>query len=218
MKIRCSAIGQVMTNSRKKGELSKTCQTYVQKVLKEELYGVRSMFSNKYTDKGNIMEDEAIDLVASFYDLGIVVKNEDYFTNDFIKGTPDLLNINTVRDIKCSWDVGTFPLYQTEVPNKDYYWQLQGYMWLTDKEVSYLDYCLMDTPDHLINSEARSMAYRFGIDMISQSQHTDLVKNMTFSRHPENMRIKTFRVDRDEEAIEQIKNRVTEINNYIITI
>jgi len=176
------------------------------------------MFSNKYTDKGNIMEDEAIDLVASFYDLGIVLKNEDYFTNDFIKGTPDVILDKSVRDIKCSWDVGTFPLYQTEVPNKDYYWQLQGYMWLTDKEVSYLDYCLMDTPGHLINSEARSMAYRFGIDMISQSQHTDLVQNMTFSRHPENMRIKTFRVDRDEEAIEQIKNRITEINNYINTL
>ena len=217
MKIRASAIGQVMTNSRKKGELSKTCQSYVQKVLKEELYGVRSMFSNKYTDKGNIMEDEAIDLVASFYDLGIVVKNEDYFTNDFIKGTPDVILNDSVRDIKCSWDVGTFPLYQTEVPNKDYYWQLQGYMWLTDKEVSYLDYCLMDTPHHLISSEARSMAYRFG-DEISQSQHTDLVNNMTFSRHPEAMRIKTFRVDRDEESIEQIKNRVTEINNYINTL
>jgi len=217
MKIRASAIGQVMTNSRKKGELSKTCQSYVQKVLKEELYGVRSMFSNKYTDKGNIMEDEAIDLVASFYDLGIVVKNEDYFTNDFIKGTPDVILNDSVRDIKCSWDVGTFPLYQTEVPNKDYYWQLQGYMWLTDKEVSYLDYCLMDTPPHLISSEARSMAYRFG-DEISQSQHTDLVNNMTFSRHPEAMRIKTFRVDRDEESIEQIKNRVTEINNYINTL
>jgi len=218
MKIRASAIGQVMTNSRKKGELSKTCQSYVQKVLKEELYGVRSMFSNKYTDKGNIMEDEAIDLVASFYDLGIVLKNEDYFTNEFIKGTPDVILEDSVRDIKCSWDVGTFPLYQTEVPNKDYYWQLQGYMWLTDKEVSYLDYCLMDTPDHLISSEARSMAYRFGVQEISQSQHTDLVQNMTFSRHPENMRIKTFRVDRDEEAIEQIKNRVTEINNYINTL
>jgi len=218
MKIRASAIGQVMTNSRKKGELSKTCQTYVQKVLKEELYGVRSMFSNKYTDKGNIMEDEAIDLVANFYDLGKVVKNEEYFTNDFIKGTPDVILKDSVRDIKCSWDVGTFPLYQTEVPNKDYYWQLQGYMWLTDKEVSYLDYCLMDTPHHLISSEARSMAYRFGVDEISQRQYTDLVQNMTFSRHPEAMRIKTFRVDRDEESIEQIKNRITEINNYINTL
>ena len=58
MKIRCSALGQVMTNSRKKGELSKTAQSYLKKCLKEELYDTRITFSNKYTEKGIEMEGD----------------------------------------------------------------------------------------------------------------------------------------------------------------
>ena len=36
-KIRCSAIGQIMTNSRKKGELSKTTQSYLDLWIKEKI-------------------------------------------------------------------------------------------------------------------------------------------------------------------------------------
>jgi hypothetical protein len=215
MKVRASAIGKVMTNARKKGELSKTCLTYVQQTLKEELYEVKSVFSNKYTDKGIVMEDEAIELVGRLYDLGLVFKNEEHYENDYITGTPDLLTEEAVRDIKCSWDVSTFPLFETEVPNKDYYWQLQGYMWLTGKQVAYLDYCLMDTPITLINKEARSMAFRSGIEEVDESEYEALTHNLTFSRHPDAVRVKTFKVERDEEAIEAIKTRVEEVNAYV---
>ena len=60
MKIRCSSLGQVMTNSRKKGELSKTAQSCVKQIVKEEMLGVRRMLSNKYLDKGIMMEDAAL--------------------------------------------------------------------------------------------------------------------------------------------------------------
>jgi len=204
-----------MTNSRKKDELSKTAKSYVKKWLKEKQYGKTIFFSTKHTEKGNIMEDEAIDLVGDMYGLGLVIKNEDRFENDFIVGTPDLLTENTVRDIKCSWSLDTFPAYETEVPNKDYYWQLQGYMWLTGKSEAYLDYCLMDTPIHLINSEMRSEAYKTGVKALSQKQEDRIMQRLTFSDVPQQLRVKTFEIPRSEEAIEAIKLRVNECNTYM---
>ena len=42
LKIRCSAIGKIMTNSRSKSEvLSKTCKTYLQELAIEEMYGIK---------------------------------------------------------------------------------------------------------------------------------------------------------------------------------
>jgi hypothetical protein len=110
-----------MTNSRKKGELSKTAQSCVKQIVKEEMLGVRRMLSNKYLDKGIMMEDAAIDLVVERYELDpfTTAKNEEYFENDFIKGTPDLILEDSVRDIKCSWGVDTFPLLDEVIPNKD---------------------------------------------------------------------------------------------------
>ena len=61
LKIRCSSIGKIMTNSRSKTEtLSKTCKTYLQELAIEEMYGKRKEFSSRYTDKGNAVEDEGM--------------------------------------------------------------------------------------------------------------------------------------------------------------
>ena len=69
MKIRCSSIGKIMTNSRSKTEtLSKTCRTYLQELAVEEMYGKRKEFSSKYTDKGNQVEDDGIKLCESVLD------------------------------------------------------------------------------------------------------------------------------------------------------
>jgi len=214
MKIRCSSLGQVMTNSRKKGELSKTAQICVKQIVKEEMLGVRRMLSNKYLDKGIIMEDAAIDLVAERYELDpfTTAKNEEHFSNDYLTGTPDLILEDSVRDIKCSWGVDTFPLLDDDIPNKDYYWQLIGYMALTGKRKAFLDYCLVDTPEHLIQRELDSMAYRGG--ELSAEAEAEVRKNMTFGHVSIELRVKTFEVEWSEDAWEQIKNRITECGKF----
>lgn len=216
MNIRCSSLGSVMTNSRKKGELSKTAQSCIKQIVKEDILGVRRILSNKYLDKGIIMEDAAIDLVADKYWLKGLVKNEEHFQNDFIKGTPDIITEYSVRDIKCSWGVDTFPLFDTEIPTKDYYWQLMGYMALTGKKKAYLDYCLVDTPEHLIERELSSMSYRGG--EMSKEAEEEVRKNMTFGHIETNLRVKTFEIEWDEEAWESIKNRITDCRIYSLKL
>ena len=192
-KIRASACGQIMTNAKKAGELSKTTQTYVDAWLKEKIYGYRKQFSSKQTDKGLAYEDEAIDKAIEWLNLPFVLKNEQKFENDFITGEPDLILDDCIIDIKNSWDCFTFPLFETELPNDDYYWQMQCYMDLTGKRKAKVAYILLTTPETYQNME------------------------MTYDHVPTEQRIKVFEIDYDPEAIEKIKKRVEEIRNYIET-
>ena len=194
-KIRASGVGQIMTNAKKKGELSKTTLSYVDTWLKEQIYGVNKDFSSKYTDKGNRMEDAAIDYVEEhLYPNDLLIKNEEYFNDEYFKGTPDLILEDEIIDIKNSWDCFTFPLLAKELPNKDYYYQLQVYMHLTGRKKAKVIYVLMDTPEDLLGYYNSVVSY----------QNID-------SKH----RIKVFEVEYSGEVIEAIKTRVNEIREYI---
>ncbi len=156
LKIRCSAIGKIMATPRSKTELlSQTAKTYIHELVLQEKYGIRKEFSSRYTDKGNAVEDLSISLVNDVLDVNFIYKNEQYFENDYIKGTPDVNTEDVLLDVKSSWDATTFPFFDTEIPNKDYFYQLQGYMWLTGKQQSMLCYCLVDTPIEMVEDEIR---------------------------------------------------------------
>ena len=192
-KIRASASGKLMTKPRSKSEvLSKTTITYLQEWAKQEVYGVRKSISSKYLDKGNAVEDEAISYAAQELGWLFASKNDEYFEDDFFCGTPDVILEDTIIDIKSSWDCFTFPLFEEDIPNKDYYYQLQVYMHLTGKRKAELVYCLMNTPDEL--------AYEDVFD---------------YSNLSSKYRIKSFYIDYDEEVIEQLKEAVLNSRDYI---
>ena len=60
-KIRCSAIGKIMTNARSKTEtLSKTTKTYLEEWSKEQIYKRKKEVFSKYIDKGNAVDNYVI--------------------------------------------------------------------------------------------------------------------------------------------------------------
>jgi len=214
-KIRCSAIGSIMTEPKnKKDFLSKTAQTYCQTWCKEQLYNRKKEFSNKYTQKGNIVEDNSIDFVAEYLNLGMLIKNEQHFENDFLTGTPDVVLKDLLIDVKNSWDVFTFPLFDTECPNTDYYWQAQGYMALTGKNSYKLIYTLIDTPENLIESEMRKYCFQNGIEQ-DDADYKEWFDKMTYKDIPNDLKIKIFEIQRNDEDIKRIENRVVECRLYI---
>ena len=214
LKIRCSSIGKIMTNSRSKTEtLSKTCKTYLQELAIEEMYGKRKEFSSRYTDKGNQVEDEGIKLCESVLDLGFMYKNEEHFENDFLTGTPDV-NTDIILDVKSSWDATTFPWFETELPNKDYYYQLQGYMWLTGKDESLLCYCLINTPFQIVEDEVRREHWKQNLIDESLDLRDFVQAKHNFDHIPKEKRLKVFKIAKDEEVIEKIKQRVEECREY----
>ena len=210
-KIRCSQIGKIMTNPRSKSDLlSQTTKSYVEKVRKEELYSRREEIFSKYMDKGIFMEDEAIEFAGKI--LGWEgVKNEVLFDDTHLTGTPDVILEGMIVDIKCSWGCFTFPIFETQ-PNKDYWWQLQGYMALTGKERSQLVYCLMDMPEDLLE---RELARSKGMD---SSEAEEIVRFHTYSNLPDKLRIRKFDIEYDPKAIESIRSRVEECREYYLEL
>jgi len=210
-KIRCSQIGKLMGQ---KG-LGKTGESYLETWLKEQVYNRRKEFTSKYTNKGNEMEDNNIDFVADVLGYGMLVKNEQYFENDFLTGTPDIILPNEIIDIKSSWDCFTFPLYDSELENKDYYWQMMGYLALTGKSAAKVIYVLSDTPQHMIQKEAYWYCKQNGYEDLDIEIYNDFIKKMTYSEIPNELKIKSFTVERSEADIQLIYNRVVESRIFI---
>ena len=217
-KIRCSQIGKIMTNPRTKTDLlSKTTMDYVQTVRKEEIYKRKEEIYTKQMDKGIKMEQDAIDLAAQHFGWGLIFKNEQHFENEFMTGTPDVILSDKVIDIKCPWNCFTFPLFDT-VPDKGYWWQLQGYMALTDKQNAQLIYCLMDMPEDLLESELYYAMKRNGMIDLEREQEDAVRAYHSYGDVPIKHRIKVFNIERDEDAIGSIYQRVDECRQYYLTL
>jgi hypothetical protein len=215
MKIRCSSLGKIMTSPKSKGEvLSQTSKTYLKELALEEKFGIRKEFSSRYTDKGNIQEDTAIEMASQVLNLPFALKNTEYFENEFIKGTPDLILEDEIIDIKCSWDGTTFPWFEDELPNKDYFWQLVGYMWLTGRSKARVVYCLVDTPEDIVQDEIRRTSWKkFEIDVTEETENEVRAKH-EFSHISENKRVRAFQIELNDANIEQVKEKLLHAREY----
>jgi hypothetical protein len=215
MKIRCSSIGKIMTNAKTKGEtLSQTTKTYLQELAVQEVYGIRKEFSSRYTDKGNEVEELSIALCNDVLNLGFIYKNEEHYSNEWVSGTPDVNTNEILLDVKSSWDATTFPFFDTELKNKDYFYQLQGYMWLTEKQESLLCYCLIDTPLQIVEDEIRREHWKASLIEESLDLRAFVQAKHTFGHIPKEKRVKTFIIQKDDVVIESIKTRIEECREY----
>ena len=196
-------VGSIMADSKVEGSLPKGAISFLENWYKEKVTGEQSFKGNKYTKKGWAVEDEAIDDYQ--YDTGYfgLVKNEVFYGNEFTQGTPDVLvGDDLVVDIKSPWSLKTFSKYAEYVPterypapNANYFWQLQAYMWVTDRVKAELAYVLMNTPKYL-------MAYN---DVWEDYEGTmDLEK-----------RVKTFAFPRSNSHISRIEKRVKLCREYL---
>jgi hypothetical protein len=204
-----------MTAPRSKSEvLSQTAKTYVEELAKEHLFGIKKVFKSRYTDKGNEVEEKAIELTEDVLGFEFLTKNEDYYQNDYIKGTPDIITTSLIIDVKSSWSGDTFPFFETELPNKDYYYQVMGYMWLTGKKNALISYCLINTPEEIVNDEIRRTAW--GKYEIEPSEETirDVVALHNFDHIPKDRRVKTFYVGYNEGVVNEMKTRIEHCRTY----
>ena len=215
MKIRCSALGRLMTAPRNKTEvLSQTAKSYIQELVLEHKFGIKKEFSSRYTDKGLQCEDEAITLVNDVLGLGFIFKNEEHFENDWITGTPDVNTNDILLDVKCSYEASTFPFFETEIPTPAYFFQLQGYLWLTGKTEALLCYCLINTPLEIVEDEVRREHWKHKVIDEDLEIRDFVQKKHNFDQIPDNRKVKVFKVERDETIIWAIQEKVEEARIY----
>ena len=205
-----------MTAPRTKGAtLSETAKTYCETWLKERLYDRQTEVSSVQMRKGNSVESAAIDFAQGIMEPdGIWFKNEINYADDHMKGTPDLIVASAVYDIKSPWSWTTFPLFDTE-PDKAYWWQLQGYMALTGCDRAAVLYCLMNAPDEMVFEEARRMSYARGLGGNTDETWVEAHRQMTYDDVPVHLRFKAFQVEREEDAIQSIRDKVEACREYI---
>jgi len=191
-KLRASAAGTLIPNG-KGSLLSVGGKTYLKEWVISQLYGVEKQIKSKYIDKGVFHEDEAISLTVKMLNIEFALKNEANFEDEYFTGTPDMILTDSIIDIKNSWDCFTFPYLETEIPNSDYFYQLQVYMHLTGKRKAQLVYVLLDTP--------------------ATQWDAGIIYNV-----PDKMRIKTFDVEYDAEVIQLLQRKVIEAREFINTL
>lgn len=222
-KIRCSALGSLFTGPQSKedkiaGNLSKTAKTYLNKAYVEALWGKRRDITTKHMDKGILAEPDAI-MMLSILDDEFYDKNMERKEDDFICGHADIVTETEIMDIKCSWDAETFIPNLTESVNKDYLYQLQGYMRLWNKPTARIRYCLVSAPETIIQDELKKLLFRMDVatelnpEYIKAAQ--DLQFQLTFDEIPIEHRVIDIIIPRDEQIIEQIPSKVEKAREYL---
>lgn len=216
---RCSSLGKLMTEPRTKSEvLSETAKTYIQDLFKERELGIFKDFSSRYTDKGMENEDEAIQMASEVLNWEFVTKNETRFNNEWLTGEPDVLTETLLADIKCSWNGSTFPMFDDKLKNKDYFWQLQGYMMLTNTPQAELVYCLTNTPFQIVEDEVRRAHWKLNLIDEDLDVREAVQASHNFNHIPNELRVKRFIVEKDEQAFEKIKEKVKLAREYYETL
>lgn len=221
---RCSRLGDIMTNNRQGTGMGDTCKKYLTEVFVNEKYGREKDIQTKQMLKGLMVEEDAITLYSRLKKTPYK-KNLETLSNDFIKGTPDLYEGESVRkadsivDIKSSYDIFTFFNNTIDSLSKNYYWQMQGYMALTGAKQARLAYCLINTPDALINDEKKRLQWKMNIiddaNPMFQQACDELDKLMIYDDIPIKERALETIVHRADFDIQKIYDRVAECRTYM---
>lgn len=227
--IRCSSLGCLFTEPVSKedklaGNLSKTAKTHLKSVYIREKYGREKDIVTRQMKKGVEQEGLSITLLSRVLKK-VFNKNEERLTNQFISGLPDVFegkfiqNADSIYDIKSSFDFFTFMANVGEPLDKDYYYQLQGYMSLCNSTMSYIAYCLVDCPSWMIEGEKYKLLKTMNViseespEFLAESKKVDLA--MTFNDVSKEDRVLIFTVPRNDEVIEKIGQKVSKAREYL---
>lgn len=213
-----------MTEPRSGGGLSETTKNHCIDLFVASKYNRHTDIFNKYVNKGLLVEEDSITLY-SLMKKKFLKKNSERIFNEYINGEPDLFkgksisNADEIIDIKSSWDLYTFNRAKFGKLNMHYYWQMQGYMWLTNAKKATLAYCLINTPYQIILDEKRKLMWKMGVATDEDEDYLkaslELEFNMTFDDIDKSERVNEIVIDRDDNAIESIKNRVIECRKFV---
>lgn len=218
---RCSSLGHLMTEpkstaAKNKGELSEGAKTHLIDIYVANKYNRHDDIITPAILKGTTVENDSM-TIYSAYRREFYRKNEEHLLNEYIKGTPDIRDKNKkeIIDIKSNWDAFTFFRNLNEPIKKIYYWQLQGYMWLDNAVSSRLVYCLVNTPEFIIEAEAARLKYKIPP---SQLEETIAIvrNNLTFNDIHYRERIIEQKIERNQADIDRIKATVIRGREYLL--
>ena len=186
-KITASRFCDMMTNGRGTGAMGKTAYSYMYDLIAERLTGEpQDEIISKHLDWGNANEPQA----RAMYCLisGRRVTQTGFIAmNDDIGGSPDgLVGDSGGVEIKCpsSSRIHLGYIEQCKVPN-DYFWQVQGLMWVTGRE--WWDFVSFDP----------RMPEKYQLFVFREERDDQAIKELEFraARFIEQMNIKLSKIE-----------------------
>lgn len=213
-KFRCSGLGNLLCDPRSKSDsLSETTKTYLKAIYIAEVYGREKYIATKYMDKGIACESDSLDLVKTVSGKTFF-KNQKRLENEYIIGTPDVIDDLFVIDIKTSWDIWTFAAVDERKAKSDYYGQLLGYMLLTGKNAAKLSYCLVNTPEEIITYEMYKMKLNGAIKDTPEDEEKARA-NFIFDDIDPAKRIKIFDFALEQDVQKKLYERIILSREYM---
>lgn len=173
-------------------EFGKSAKTYIEDVWLYNNYGYRESSHSNETLKGNLCEQDVIDLISKVrpipefresakgkFDRMFFSGSDDdkqrarligynpkkgKLENDWLTGMPDidLDCIDTIEDVKTCWSIKTFKNVSKKTIPETYYGQGQAYLALTGRTKFVLHYGLVKTPQRIIDKMLRGALYGIG--------------------------------------------------------
>jgi hypothetical protein len=213
-KFHCSSLYYLFTQpktkkAREMGLLSETTKDYLLEMAITETYRRTKMIETDAMRKGTEQEQQSIDLLNEYKQTDYV-KNKTQLENDYIIGTPDILN--PVIDIKSCKDL--FTLSTKTGITKLYEYQLYGYMILTEQTKAYLAYVLPNSPEWLIEKELKKYTF-YRPQEEWQELEKQIRKNHIFDDVPLDKRIKMYELIIKNGIEFEIFNAVEKARNYL---
>lgn len=207
--------------------LSKSCEVYLMELYWFLRHGRKFKDKSQFVkqiQKGTQVEEDSLDMIAAL-DNRFYLKNEERLDDDHFTGIPDtylgesVFNADWVEDIKSSWDLETFAPNVMGVLNPTYWWQMQGYFALTGAREGAVSFCLVNTPESLINDETKRLFYKMDVATEENPDYlrekTLLEYRMRFDNIPIEERRVRFYVKRDDDAIERARKRVERCRKWL---
>lgn len=231
-KFRCSSLGHLMTEPKSKsdkeaGNLSESAKTHLIDIFVSQQYGRQTDLRNKFIEKGLAVEEDAITVISRIKKT-MLRKNDIRLSNEYITGEPDLFigesvkKADIIHDAKSSWDMFTFMRNLKSDLNPIYLWQGRGYSWLSGAKEAYINYCLIDTPEPLIDKEQKSLWYQMGCpseaDETWQDAKRSIRRAMTYSDIPLSQRMIEKQVDLVGEWKDNIISKVIKGREFLVAI
>ncbi len=212
-------LGKIVEKKTAKPTLSQTSISYLETIFNEEYHGRKNEYSNKYTEKGILVEEKSLTLYTEFLKKyrGLttpLIKNKERLTNDWATGEPDFLKV-FVGDIKSSWSLDTFPQFEIELKNDANKHQMKTYLWLTGKEKGRVVYCLIDTPEHLIIDEKYNAARKLGVIDLPLEVEEEIEHKFKFRDLSIKEKVREFEVTLEESDIKLYKQQITLAREYL---
>lgn len=140
-------------------------KTLIKQIFDEKIRGLKyESFDSNQTEKGNLVEDSAINRIAKVNGWGAFLNANKLgieVRDDIGIGHPDAIktSIRIGFDSKASYSGKTFPLWLSELKESLYIWQAKRLAMMSNFDKWYIGYSLENTPEHIIIREAKKQWY-----------------------------------------------------------